>query len=433
MFTGTTPKEVMVLIKDIMKDAKYRDVFVGCSGNFTTDRLLSNMGFNVYSNDVSLYSKVIGDVLMGKQTEMSCTNRELQNVFDFWEDSRFKNLIEVMFAMRVAGFHERANDYQEEMFNAFIEQSNKYYSNTVEKLNKGAFDFKIADFFYGDFFDHLKSGHGKGVGISFPPTYKGGYEKMNKYVDESFEYEHAKYNLYDPKNGGTMFGELLDNGENLLYSDRYFEELDKWLVAKVNLGAQKNSIYAYSSIRTGNNYYMERKPTEIGSKIKIVPVDYEFTEQSVITAESCKVNEVNYFKAFYMANKVNYTTGGDFAIAFKVDGMAFGFCSFSKQLSTLEEIFMQSDFVVNSHTAKLSKLLIMLVKSHDVRVAISRKLYNYYEKIKTTVYTKSPISMKYRGVFKLERRDEGKLIYASEFSNESILDIYKKWLKKYKA
>lgn len=34
---------------------------------------------------------------------------------------------------------------------------------------------------------------------------------------------------------------------------------------------------------------------------------------------------------------------------------------------------MQSDFVVNSNTQRLSKLLIMLVKSHNVRMLIARK------------------------------------------------------------
>ena len=106
--------------------------------------------------------------------------------------------------------------------------------------------------------------------------------------------------------------------------------------------------------------------------------------------------------------------------------------SFSKKLSTLEQIFMQSDFVVNSNTQRLSKLLIMLVKSHNVRMLIARKMANYYDGVKTTVYTTSPISMKYRGVFDLERRDEGKLMYSANFLDDSLKDLYRLWLKKYK-
>lgn len=432
MFTGTTPPEVKLLLQDLMRGVKGKDVFIGCSGNHTTDKIMSAMGYTVHSNDVSLYSKLIADLLLDTSTEVECINPELKNVFDTWEETKYKKLVQVMFALKVAQFHQRKNDYQEEMFNAFIEQSKIYYDNTIKKLEKGALDFSIQSFYYGDFLDFLKMKRGKGVGISFPPTYKGGYEKLFSYVEESFKYEHAPYNIFDPKEGGAVFKELLDNDENIIYSDRYFNILEGYLVGKIRLGSNKNPLFAYSSLQTNNHYYIERDKCVKPSHIHILPVDYQFTTDTVITVRPCAVNDVNYYKAFYMANKVNYTTGGDFGLVFMADGMAFGFTSFSKQLSTLSQIFMQSDFVVNSETQRLSKLLIMLVKSHDVRRLIARKMYNYYDGVKTTVYTTSPVSMKYRGVFNLERRDEGKLIYSSIFTEKSLNELYALWIRKYK-
>lgn len=432
MFTGTTPPEVKLLLQDLMRGVKGKDVFIGCSGNYTTDKIMSAMGYTVHSNDVSLYSKLIADLLLDTSTEVECINPELKNVFDTWEETKYKKLVQVMFALKVAQFHQRKNDYQEEMFNAFIEQSKIYYDNTIKKLEKGALDFSIQSFYYGDFLDFLKMKRGKGVGISFPPTYKGGYEKLFSYVEESFKYEHASYNIFDPKEGGAVFKELLDNDENIIYSDRYFNILEGYLVGKIRLGSNKNPLFAYSSLQTNNHYYIERDKFVKPSHIHILPVDYQFTTDTVITVRQCAVNDVNYYKAFYMANKVNYTTGGDFGLVFMADGMAFGFTSFSKQLSTLSQIFMQSDFVVNSETQRLSKLLIMLVKSHDVQRLIARKMYNYYDGVKTTVYTTSPVSMKYRGVFNLERRDEGKLIYSSIFTEKSLNELYALWIRKYK-
>jgi hypothetical protein len=432
MFTGTTPPEVKLLLQELMKDVDKKDVFIGCSGNYTTDKVMAGMGYNVHSNDVSLYSKLIADLLLGTDTKVKVVNPELKNVFDTWEETKYKKLIEVMFAMRVSNFHLRKNDYQEEMFNAFIEQSNVYYHNTIDKLEKGALNFAVKDFFYGDFLDFLKRKKGRGVGISFPPTYKAGYEKLFKYVDDSFEYDHAPYNIFDPKEGGVIFENLLRSDENIIYSDKEWDNLEEFLSGKIKLGANKHPVYIYSSIKRDNHYYIERDKNVKPSHIHILPVDYQFTPKSNISVSLCLVNDVNYYKAFYMANKVNYTTGGDLGLAFMADGMAFGFSSFSKQLSTLEQIFMQSDFVVNSNTERLSKLLIMLTKSHDVRKLIARKMGNYYDGVKTTVYTKSPISMKYRGVFDLERRDEGKLIYVANFTDNSLKDLYTLWLKKYK-
>ena len=432
MFTGTTPPEVKLLLQDLMKGVKGKDVFIGCSGNYTTDKIMSAMGYTVHSNDVSLYSKLISDLLLDTNTDIEVVNPELRMVFDTWDDTKYKKLIQVMFAMRVSNFHQRKNDYQEEMFNAFIEQSKVYYHNTISKIEKGALNFNIKSFYYGDFLDFLKMKRGKGVGISFPPTYKGGYEKMFGYVEESFKYEHSSYNIFDPKEGGVIFKELLDSDENIIYSDKHFDILENYLVGKIRLGTNKNPLFAYSSLRTNNHYYIEHDKYVKPSRIHILPVDYQFTIETVITVRPCTVNDVNYYKAFYMGNKVNYTTGGDFGLVFMADGMAFGFTSFSKQLSTLSQIFMQSDFVVNSETQRLSKLLIMLVKSHDVRRLIARKMYNYYDGVKTTVYTTSPVSMKYRGVFNLERRDEGKLMYSSDFTENSLNELYALWIRKYK-
>ena len=139
------------------------------------------------------------------------------------------------------------------------------------------------------------------------------------------------------------------------------------------MGPGKNPIYTYSSVNQNKHYYIERDKNVKSSYTHILPIDYEFTDNTVISAKLCPVSDVNYYKAFYMANKVNYTTGGDLGMVFMADGKAFGFTSFIKQLSTLEKIFMQSDFVVNSNTQRLSKLLIMLTKSHDVRMLIARK------------------------------------------------------------
>lgn len=431
-FIGTTPPEVKLLLQDLMKNVEKKDVFIGCSGNYTTDKVMAGMGYNVHSNDVSLYSKLISDILLGTDTNVEVINPELRNVFDTWEETKYKKLAQVMFAMRVSAFHKRKNDYQEEMFNAFIEQSSIYYHNTIEKLEKGALNFNIKSFFYGDFVDFLKAKKGKGVGISFPPTYKAGYEKLFAYIEDSFKYEHAPYNIFDPKDGGNLFGELLSSDENIIYSDREWTELEDFLSGKIKLGTGKHPVYIYSSIKRDNHYYIERDKIVKPSHIHILPVNYEFTEETVISMQTCLVNDINYYKAFYMANKVNYTTGGDIGLVFMADGKAFGFTSFSKQLSTLEQIFMQSDFVVNSHTQRLSKLLIMLVKSCEARKMIARKMGHYYEGVKTTVYTQAPVSMKYRGVFDLARRDEGKLMYSANFIDNSLKELYTTWLKKYK-
>lgn len=432
MFTGTTPPEVKVLLQELMgKIPTGEHVFIGCSGNYTTDKVMAGMGFAVHSNDVSLYSKLIADILLGEDTTpMICTDSDLKDVFAQWEETVYKKLCEVMFAMRITGFADCKNDYQKEMYDAFLEQAGIYYHNTIEKLEKGV-NFHIEDFYFGDFLGFLKSKAGQGVGITYPPTYKGGYEKLFKFVEKTFEYQHADYDIFDPKTADNAFKELLESDRNIIYSDREFPTLEKWLVGKISLGASKHPIFTYSSVDQEHHYYLERNVNSKDSKIGILPVDYTFTPETKITVQVCSVSDVNYYKAFYMANKVNYSTGGDLGLAFLADGKAFGFASFSKQLSNLSQIFQQSDFVVNSDTKRLSKLLLMLLKTRDIRKIIARATMNYYDALKTTVYTKEPVSMKYRGVFKLDRRDEGKLMYVADFTQQTLGEAYTDWYKKF--
>lgn len=431
MFKGTTPPEVKLLLSDLLREVKKKDIYIGCSGNYTTDKLVAGMGFTVHSNDVSLYSKLISDILLGTTTEVTVTNQVLAEQFDTWEDSPYKKLVQVMYAMRLSEFVRQKNDYERYMYDGFMAQSQTYYKKTCEKLAKGAFNFQIADFSFCDFLDFLKSKKGKGVGISFPPTYKAGYERIFKYVEESFAYEHAHYNVFDPKNGETIFAELLEEDENVIYSDRDWPNLHQWLIGKCVIGSGKHSVYMYSSVRRDKRYFIEKSKEIQASKYKVVETDYRFTADTKITVECCPVSDINYFKAFFMSNKVDYSTGGDLGFVFLADGRAFGFLVFSKQLSSITEIFMQADFVANSDMPKLSKLLIMLAKSAELRRLIARKWGNYFTRIKTTVYTDKPVSMKYRGVWSLIRRDKGKLMYGSEFEEQSFNNIYTQWLSKY--
>jgi len=388
------------------------------------------MGYRVHSNDVSLYSKLISDILLGTDTPVKVKNQDLVPVFASWPETKYKKLIQVMFAIKVSKYAPQKNDFQRVFYDAYLRESGKYYETTVAKLEKGALDFQISSFSFCDFIEFLKNKKGTGVGISFPPTYKAGYEKIFEFVEESFEYERARYQMFDPKNAGTIFKGLLEEDENVFYSDRKWPELIDYLAGVVNLGQGKHDVYIYSSLKRRENYYFGKDPKQVHSNILIMPKEYEFSKKSEITMKLCSVDEINYFKAFYMANKVNYTTGGDYGMAFYADGKAFGFASFSARLSTLEQMFIQSDFVVNSDTEKLSKLLIMLLKSNEVRHLLARKTATYYEGLKTTVYTDKPVSMKYRGVFDLERRDKGKLMYSCKFNDLTLKENYKQWLER---
>ena len=63
MFVGSINSKIRNLIfteKKIFQDQK---VCVGCSGNFTVEQILQGLDCEIWSNDVALYSSLIGNYL----------------------------------------------------------------------------------------------------------------------------------------------------------------------------------------------------------------------------------------------------------------------------------------------------------------------------------------------------------------------------------
>ncbi|NTV02455.1 MAG: hypothetical protein HGB04_06670 [Chlorobiaceae bacterium] len=431
MFTGSVPQEARTLFQGLVDSIGKREFYLGCSGNFSVDKVIARLGCVVHSNDVSLYSKLVADILLETDTELKVLNADLKQVFAGWGDTRYKKLAMVMYAMKLSKFASRKNDYEKLFYDAYLDGALGYYEKTVKKLESGALDFRIKSFTFSDFLDFLKKKEGSGgIGVSFPPTYKAGYEKIYKFVEESFEYERATYELYDPADSERVFGDMLRQDENIFCGDQWFEGLQEYVVGKIMLGSGKHPLFVYSSVQTPKKFYYERSVAEVKNTIPVLPVDYEFTPETKITAEVVPTSLITYFKHFYMSARVDYTGGGDFGVIVYADGKAFGFCAFSKQMSTMTQCYLHSDFVSRSDTPKLSKLLIQLLKTNEVRRVITRKMMHRYDGLKTSVYTDKPVSMKYRGVFELERRDKGKLMYSCRFDGKTLDGVYQEWLTK---
>ena len=72
MFHGSIPDDVRRILHQLVADWRCQDVYVGCSGNFTVERVLAETGrFRIHGNDVTLYSSVLGWYLSGARIPIS--------------------------------------------------------------------------------------------------------------------------------------------------------------------------------------------------------------------------------------------------------------------------------------------------------------------------------------------------------------------------
>lgn len=434
MFIGSISRDSRSVIENILDGVdktSVKDVYVGCSGNFTFDRVAGAKGFRVHSNDVSLYSALIASIVRGEEFPCVCVNEELIPIFDEWPDSRYKPLIEVMFAMRYGSFEPRKNDYQKVFADNYVRCSREFYDGTVQKFERDKIlDFPLEEFYFGDFKEHLSRCGDNCVIFLYAPTYKGGYEKIFRFVEDSFDYERPKYELFDPKTAGEYYRALLSNRQACIYSDiRYPETADFFKGEIVKTG--KRPVFIHSSVAGCKSYYVETAETLLKSTPIILSETDEITDETKIEIVPVKTAVVNHYKYMFMSAKVNYSLGGDFALAFTADGKIFGFAVFSKGLGTSDSqkiLFLHSDFVVNSCVERLSKLLLYLLRSKETARQIARFYVHRYLGLQTSVYTDKPVSMKYRGPWKkLDRKDTGKLTYTAMFTDHSIKECYALW------
>ena len=66
MFIGSIDKHSKIIVSKLLESISSKKIYVGCSGNFTFDRIAFYKGFKVHSNDVSLYSTLIAGIVQNK-------------------------------------------------------------------------------------------------------------------------------------------------------------------------------------------------------------------------------------------------------------------------------------------------------------------------------------------------------------------------------
>jgi len=434
-FIGAIDKDSRIGVNQVLSSLVPKsnpDIFVGCSGNFTFDKMASQHGFQVHSNDVSLYSRLVAAIIQNEHFPVACVNDDLLELFSSWDETPYTTLIQVMFAMQIGQFAAKKNEYQCMMWDNYRAEHRQFFDKTLKSFeSRKPFDFKIASFFFGDFKEHLAKATGDSTIFLYAPTYKAGYEKLYKYVEESFDYERPAYDLFDSKTAGECYAELLATKRACIYSDILYQEAERFLVGKVDKEAGKRPVYFYTSVPAVRDFHLQPSVKLLPKTPVILQSNDDLTDDTEITVREIPKNVVSHYKHLFMSGKVNYSLGGDYALGFFADQKLFGFAVFAKNLRTAdtwEILFLHSDFVVPSKVDRLSKLLLYLLRSKDVAKLIRRHYVYAYTGLQTSVYTDKPVSMKYRGIFKKEDTAEtGKLVYTAQFTEHSIEECYKKW------
>ncbi len=428
MFIGSINRHMRAVLKAVAAGWEGLPVYVACSGNFTVERILAGCGVGrIHSNDVSIYSCALGWYLAGKSVQYKV--RTEQEVFPDckWLEDYLKPGIPTIATLLLAGEMLKVggdNPYVRRIQGEYRLKWKGLHVKTVERIKKAIGEMSVATYFAGDCRIFLANADKDAICVSFPPTYKGGYERLFKKLDAIFEWPVPTYDLFSPEDF-EQFGQTVRSFRHwIISSDSAQESLAGHHVATVQTSMLSKPVFMYcddarAKLATphqniGKNPWAAHTGRVVDS-VQIVCIEAKVMNaiRSMYLSQSIMVCDAPYNYAVLSAGKLL----GCFSFSFTrgVSGLA---CDF----------YLLSDFAIRpSPHRRLSKLILACVVSKEVQAELEQKLCSRVKIIGTTAFTNNAVSMKYRGIFKVAGRSEGKVNYLGPAGKWTLKEGVKWW------
>lgn len=426
MFIGAIPKKISEQIVRSINFSKWGDVYVGCSGSFRIEQAIRERHPNVriFSNDVSALSCAIGAAATGKDFPINFIN-DLECLSRLHDGSAVSAVAAIEIAITLSKYKGN-NEFSRARKTAIISNLDLIYKGQKERAAKFLESIKINGFYSGDFIKQIERARKNGGGvITFAPTYKAGYERIYKYLNDNIKWNNPEYAIWNPDASESMIEDLFKSGMNFGFlSD---QKLDFPITAAF-FPANNKGVYVYSN----ENNVSIRADKRKEAHFRYHPIDAgKIYHGSVVQIAEISSDRMNFLKNVYLSKGINHTSGmANFIVL--IDGMlAGGFIyAISGHIDKTSSLYLLSDFST-SRNRRLSKLIPMLATSSSILNMLGKRWMIEPKYVSTTAFTTKPVSMKYRGIFDLYSRKENFLNYTSKPRNATPQEIFKTWYKKY--
>jgi hypothetical protein len=405
-----------------------RQIYVGCSGAFTVEQIISRYApkARIWGNDVSLYSSALGAYLAGQPFHLTVREEKYAWLEPFLTDVEARAAT-IMVLFEVLKYEKADNLFKQRHWVHYLNNFKGFHQATVAKLQERKKEIRLEAYTTKDIFDLLENIPTDAVIVAFLPTYAGGYERMFKRLDEIFEWDRPDYALIDEERKKRIITKMMER-DYLYLDDQEWKGLP--LVAVVRKARMK-PVYIYSNLEALRRGVMkQQRHAEFAPFARLSDAD-EITLESKLVLAPTTNRVVNYYRDVYLSKGVGIPADGEAPFVVAVDGKAFGFLIYSRMQGG-GDVYLLADFVVNSaRYRRLAKLLLLVTQTKEVRRLLEEKFLLELPKCRTMVFTDKPVSMKYRGLYKLARRDPGKLVYETDMGVLDLKEVIPLWLKKY--
>lgn len=434
MFQGVVPKECIAQILRVTEVERWGKVYNCCCGTFRFEQMLlaAHPGVEAHSNDVSLYSSAIAGYVLDKPLGFAFTGALA------FAEGLYRSPAERLAALLV-GFQlgrftgGKGNLYKSRHYAHVRDNFADYVERTLPQVRRLHDQIPIKSYAACDWIDHIDAAIGEGAAIfAYPPFYKGGYEKMFSFLADNTRWDAPAYRIFDPAGLKDVIDRVASAGvPYCILSDQVYAGRRPALEF---ISGRGHPHFCYVS--TGRSSYRQLVP-------KAAPFRYRPLDPALLTAQSklrvipASAQEMTFLKNVYLAKGINHTPGmANFLV--EVDGMLAGGLVYSlAKWGEKRTLYLLSDFAT-TREARISKLIVRLSLNAGILKVIGRQMIDRYETVKSTAFTDHPVSMKYRGLYTLTKREEKNapegrfmLNYAGQAINESFDGAYGWWWEKH--
>ena len=446
MFFGTIDDNVRRYIAGNKKAFEGRSVVVGCSGNFTSEKVIlqTTVPKAVHSNDVSLYSLLLADAMLKEETELEVTEEAYDWIRPYlFERTPWHRVAASMLLLRLLKHEKRRSVHAKRMWSHyctfFDDLANQSAANLMAKA------VPISSYFNGDVFEHFKRFENEdAIFTAYLPFFKGDYEAQYRRLQQIVQWPSPTYAMLDAKRKGEILDWMRQPGRDYLF---LLNEPLPGVPCQMISHKQRNTwIYLYSNVVERNGLF-RRNYGDTGTRFQLIAPDYHFRPESKIQIVKISSSDIQYYKGLYLARNIDFTAAEQ-GFAVLADGGVLGFIEMSRgkshmsinfeeeSISGPQTWYMLSDFPVEPKPHdKLSKLIVMLANTIEMRRMLEQSSLRRSVGIMTTARTSNPVSMKYRGPMKLIKRGEKNgepfLNYYAKWKKVTIQEAYREWLKRY--
>ena len=446
-FIGAVSASVRTVLAGYARRVALPPLIVG-AGNFTVPSVLRSGGYTgpITACDVTLYTSALGCWLTG--AELGAEERE-----DC--PPQLRGLLRTSTPLDLAASVSLLLDLREvwQCKNAFqtrmVEHHRAAWDALMEKTRDKLIAYKAhigpIDYRPQDGFELLAEHDAAHTVFAFPPTYRRGYEKLEALLAAAVRWPVPTYR--------EMTDKSLELYEAIAAFQSYYVVLEKDLPEVYEILGKPSAVLPRGRGRTTYIVARHAPSVVVRPHVRTAPVGPLWPSTAAVTgaelpgfapvkrAQSLRLNEL------YLARRIDWYDGGvDACLVLTLDGKVVGKADFMR--STVgtwklpenpdgqEAAYLMCDLAVASEVEKrLAKLTLYLLTSTEVRDWLNAKLNRRFGWVVTTAFSRGPVSMKYRGVFKLYSRRHDKktgqyaLNYCRAFSG-TLRENFAAWLKK---